>query len=106
VQFSGAIVCAGAIAASGLIADQIGRRKALLISAGLTVARPEPRGHRAGGLAVGQAEQREAGRDVHGLAVFGAGFAPLVALSLSAEYGLACVGLYLLSGAVCTIVWP
>ncbi|MFZ5335280.1 hypothetical protein ACOY9E_24020, partial [Enterobacter asburiae] len=29
------IVCAGAVAASGLIADQIGRRNALLLSSGL-----------------------------------------------------------------------
>lgn len=36
--------------------------------------------------------------------LFGAGFAPLVALSLSARYGLACVGLYLLSGAVVSLL--
>jgi MFS family permease len=33
----------------------------------------------------------------------GAGFAPLVALGLSAEFGLALTGAYLLSGAVCTL---
>jgi MFS family permease len=33
----------------------------------------------------------------------GAGFAPLVALGVSAYYGLAYVGLYLLSGAVCSL---
>jgi MFS family permease len=33
----------------------------------------------------------------------GAGFAPLVALGVSAHFGLAYVGLYLLSGAVCSL---
>ncbi len=33
----------------------------------------------------------------------GAGFAPLVALGVSSQFGLAYVGLYLLSGAVCTL---
>ncbi|RVU21651.1 MFS transporter [Methylobacterium oryzihabitans] len=135
VQFSGAIVCAGAIAASGLIADQIGRRKALLISAGLiglfalaSTLAPLIFGE----SAIGQTMYVTTGFALLGLSygqtagavtsrlgaryrytgaaltsdlawLFGAGFAPLVALSLSAEYGLACVGLYLLSGAVCTI---
>jgi len=35
--------------------------------------------------------------------LIGAGFAPLVALGLSAHFGLSYVSLYLLSGAVCTI---
>ena len=34
----------------------------------------------------------------------GAGFAPLVALALSAKFGLGAVSLYLLSGVVCTLV--
>jgi len=34
----------------------------------------------------------------------GAGFAPLVALGLSARFGLGAVSLYLLSGAVCTLL--
>jgi len=33
----------------------------------------------------------------------GAGFAPLVALGVSSQFGLAYVGLYLLSGAVCSL---
>ena len=33
----------------------------------------------------------------------GAGFAPLVALGLSAHFGLAYVSIYLLSGAVCSL---
>ncbi len=36
--------------------------------------------------------------------LIGAGFAPLVALTLSSRLGLAWVGLYLLSGAICTLV--
>lgn len=36
--------------------------------------------------------------------LFGAGFAPLAALALSAWLGLPAAGLYLLSGAVCTIL--
>ncbi len=35
--------------------------------------------------------------------LFGAGFAPLVALTLSSRFGLAWVGVYLLSGAICTL---
>ncbi|HEY0571346.1 MAG TPA: MFS transporter, partial [Enterovirga sp.] len=35
VQCSGALICGGAIVASGLIADQVGRRMLLLLSAGL-----------------------------------------------------------------------
>ncbi len=35
--------------------------------------------------------------------LFGAGFAPLVALGLSAHFGLAYVSVYLLSGAACTL---
>ena len=35
--------------------------------------------------------------------LIGAGFAPLVALFLSQRYGLAMIGVYLLSGAVCTL---
>lgn len=35
--------------------------------------------------------------------LLGAGFAPLVALTVSSEFGLAWVGIYLLSGALCTL---
>ena len=34
----------------------------------------------------------------------GAGFAPLVALCLASRFGLWAVGLYLLSGVICTLV--
>ncbi len=36
--------------------------------------------------------------------LFGAGFAPLVALALSVRFGLVFAGAYLLSGAVCTLI--
>jgi MFS family permease len=36
--------------------------------------------------------------------MFGAGFAPLAALLLSTWFGLFAAGLYLLSGAVCTLI--
>ncbi|MFZ1181562.1 MAG: MFS transporter [Herbaspirillum sp.] len=36
--------------------------------------------------------------------LIGAGFAPLVALGVSTQFGLAYVGIYLLSGAVCSLV--
>jgi MFS family permease len=36
--------------------------------------------------------------------LFGAGFAPLVALILSSQFGLIAAGAYLLSGAVCTLL--
>lgn len=36
--------------------------------------------------------------------LIGAGFAPLVALGVSTQFGLAYVGLYLLSGAVCSLI--
>jgi hypothetical protein len=36
--------------------------------------------------------------------LIGAGFAPLVALSLSSQFGIALAGAYLLSGAVCTLL--
>ena len=36
----------------------------------------------------------------------GAGFAPLVALFLASRFGLWSVGLYLLSGVICTPILP
>jgi hypothetical protein len=35
--------------------------------------------------------------------LLGAAFAPLIALGLSAQFGLVAVSLYLLSGALCTL---
>ncbi|MCG7360374.1 MFS transporter [Roseomonas sp. ACRSG] len=136
VQTSGAFICAGAIVASGLIADQMGRRKLLIISAGLiavfaicsTIAPLIIEENAIGqtiyvnagfallGLSYGQSSGAVTSRldprfrytgaaltsDLSWL--LGAGFAPLIVLFLSARYGLACVGLYLLSGAVTTLL--
>lgn len=136
VQCSGAMICAGAIVASGLIADQVGRRKLLILSAGLiavfavcsTIAPLIVDEN-----AIGQTIYVNAGFALLGLSygqssgavtsalerrfrytgaaltsdiawLFGAGFAPLIVLFLSARYGLAMVGLYLLSGAVTTLI--
>ena len=136
VQCSGAFICAGAVVASGLIADQIGRRMLLLFAAGLIavfaigsiiaplIVEENAIGQtiyvNAGflllGLSYGQSsgavtsrlEQRyryTGAALTNDLAwLLGAGFAPLIVLFLSARYGLACVGLYLLSGAVTTLL--
>jgi MFS family permease len=136
VQFSGAIVCAGAIAASGLIADQIGRRNCLIMSSSLigffavgSIIAPLLFGESAIGqtiyvtigfmllgLAYGQTAGAVSARlgnhyRYTGAALtsdfawlLGAGFAPLVALFLSQRYGLAMIGVYLLSGAACSLV--
>ena len=136
VQFSGAIVCAGAVAASGLIADRIGRRNILLLSAGLigvfacgSILAPLIFGETAigqtvyvniGFMLLGLSYGQTAGAVTSRLGqryrytgaaltsdlawLFGAGFAPLVVLYLSTEYGLAVVGVYLLSGALATLL--
>jgi MFS family permease len=136
VQCSGAMICAGGVVASGLIADLIGRRRLLMLSASLiavfavcsTIA---PLLFEEG--AIGQTIYVNAGFALLGLSygqssgavtsrleqrfrytgaaltsdfawLLGAGFAPLVVLFLSQRYGLWCVGLYLLSGAVTTLI--
>lgn len=135
VQSAGAVVGAGAIVTSGLIADQIGRRNTLMLSGALiglfslsSVIAPLLFGDsQAGqtiyviigfgllGLAYGQTagalassfgtQYRYTGAALTSdLAwLIGAGFAPLVALTVSSQIGLAGVGLYLLSGALCTL---
>ena len=136
VQVAGAIVCSGAIVMSGLVADQIGRKTLLSISAALiglfalgSIAAPLLFGDSLAGqtmyvivgfgllgLSYGQTSGAVASNfDSHyrytGSAVvsdfawlIGAAFAPLVALTVSSRLGLAWVGLYLLSGAICTLV--
>ncbi|WP_201836291.1 MFS transporter [Microvirga zambiensis] len=136
VQCSGAFICAGAVVASGLIADQIGRRMLLMISAGLIaifaicsiiaplIVEENAIGQtiyvNAGFLLLGLSYGQSSGAVTSQLAqryrytgaaltndlawLLGAGFAPLIVLFLSARYGLACVGLYLLSGAVTTLI--
>lgn len=136
VQMAGAVICAGAIITSGLIADQIGRRRQLILSAALvglfsvsSIIAPLLFGDSLAGqtvyviigfgllgLSYGQTagavassfgvQYRYTGAALtHDFAwLIGAGFAPLVALTLSSEFGLAWVGLYLLSGTICTLV--
>ncbi|SMO42845.1 MFS transporter [Paracoccus laeviglucosivorans] len=122
-----------AIIASGVIADRIGHRKllyrgAIAIAVFSLVAPLLLLGSKFGeaiymtigaiilGLSFGQssgavASLFQASRRYTGSAVvsdlawlFGAGFAPLAALALSAWLGLWAAGLYLLSGAICTIL--
>jgi len=133
VQVIGALLAAVAIMFSGWLADRIGRRILLGTMAVLiglfSFATPWLLG--AGtvgnnlflltsfillGLSYGQASgtvtsnftprYRYTGAALSAdLAwLMGAGFAPLVALGLSARFGLGAVSLYLLSGAVCTLL--
>ena len=129
----GAIVCVLAIVASGIIADKVGRRAVLGVSAVLIGAYSgfAPQllsGGQLGeavymiggfillGLAFGQStgvvngnfrtEHRYTGAAIVSNSAWfiGAGFAPLVALFLASRFGLWSVGLYLLSGVICTLV--
>ena len=133
VQIVGAFLAAAAIMVSGWLADRVGRRNllgtmAVLIGA-FSLVTPWLLG--AGqvgnnvflllgfvllGLSYGQAsgtvtanfspQYRYTGAALSAdLAwLVGAGFAPLVALALSAKFGLGAVSLYLLSGVVCTLL--
>ena len=132
VQMVGAVLGAAGIVASGLLADRIGRRFTLgglaaVIAAFSGFAPTLLDGGRIGqdifilvgfvilGLSYGQAagavtsnfapKYRYVGAaltaDVAWL--IGAAFAPLVALGLSAHFGLAYVSVYLLSGAIATL---
>ncbi|MDP1027317.1 MFS transporter [Sphingomonas sp. KR1UV-12] len=132
IEAVGAVVGVLAILASGLIADRVGRRAVLGVSAVLIGAysgfAPQLLG--AGGwgeavymiggfallgLAFGQSsglvndrfpsQHRYTGAAIvaNSAWLIGAGFAPLVALFLATEFGLWAVGAYLLSGAACTL---
>ncbi|WP_343715107.1 MFS transporter [Inquilinus sp.] len=131
-EFAGAILGAVMIVVSGLIADRTGRRTILAICAVLIAifsfvtplllgGGPTARslfvilGFGLLGLSFGQAagavasnfpnaDRYTASALTSDLAwMVGAGFAPLVALALASHFGLALVGAYLLSGAVCTL---
>ena len=132
IQVVGGFLCAGGIVASGLLADRYGRRRMLgtlatLIAVFSGFAPTLLDGGTLGqdvfillgftllGLSYGQAagavtsnfssRYRYTGAaltsDIAWL--MGAAFAPLVALGLSAHFGLGYVSLYLLSGAACTL---
>ena len=129
----GAIICVLAILGSGFLADRVGRRAVLGVSAALIGAYSgfAPQLLDAGevgealyllggfvllGLSFGQssgavnnalpAHHRYTGAAIVGNSAWfiGAGFAPLVALFLATRVGLWSVGLYLLSGVLCTLV--
>jgi MFS family permease len=132
IEIIGAVVCALAMLISGIIADHVGRRVVLGVSAAFIAAYSgfAPQLLHAGGLgetlymltgfallglSFGQSsgavndsfssERRYTGAaTTANLAwLIGAGFAPLVALTLASQFGLWSVGLYLLSGALCTL---
>lgn len=132
LEAAGAAVCVLAILASGLIADRTGRRAVLGVSALLigVFSGFAPQLLGAGplgetfymtsgflllGLAFGQSSgvvngnfqprYRYTGAAIVSNSAWflGAGFAPLVALFLAANFGLWSVGLYLLSGVACTL---
>jgi MFS family permease len=132
IQMIGAALAAIGVIVSGVIADRFGRRTTLGVLACLiavfsafvpTLMNGGDFGHDVFillgfsllGLSYGQAagavtanfpaKYRYTGAALTSdLAwLVGAGFAPLVALGLSAHFGLAYVSLYLLSGAVCSL---
>jgi MFS family permease len=132
IQMLGAVLAAAGVVASGLIADRVGRRTTLGALAALIAVFSffVPwllTGGEAGenafillgftllGLSYGQAagavtanfpaRYRYTGAALTSdLAwLVGAGFAPLVALAVAANFGLVYVGVYLLSGAVCSM---
>jgi MFS family permease len=133
VQIVGAFLAMIGTIVSGVIADRVGRRKtlgALAVLIGIfslfapyLLGGSEARqdvfilvGFTLLGLSYGQASGTvtsnfETKYRYTGAALtsdfawlFGAAFAPLVALGLSDEFGLVAVSVYLLSGAVCTLV--
>jgi len=132
IQVVGAFLAAGGIVASGWIADRVGRRRALgtlavMIAVFSGFAPTLLGGGTLGqnvfmlvgfvllGLSYGQASGTVTSNFIRkyrytGAALtadlawlIGAAFAPLVALGLSANFGLAYVSVYLLSGAACTL---
>ncbi len=133
VQVIGAAVGVCAVVISGLLADRIGRRSQLGIAAiliavfsfvGPILIGSGNSGQDAYviigfgvlGLSFGQASGAVSFRFGRGYRytgaaltsdlawLVGAGFAPLVALTVSSQFGLHFVGYYLLSGAVCTLI--
>ncbi|NYD89024.1 MFS transporter [Sphingomonas melonis] len=132
IELVGAGVCLISVALSGVIADLIGRRKLLGVSAVLIGAfsgfAPQLLGQGPAGewvymvlgfvllgLSFGQSSgvtngrfsprHRYTGAGTTATAAWfiGAGFAPLAALLLASRFGLIAVGAYLLSGALCTL---
>ncbi|HEU0045259.1 MFS transporter [Sphingomonas sp.] len=132
IEAGGAVIGLLAMVASGVIADRVGRRAVLGVSAVLigVYSGFAPQLLNAGpwgevlymgtgfvllGLAFGQssgvvndrfpAHSRYTGAAIVANSAWflGAGFAPLIALFLASRVGLWSVGLYLLSGVICTL---
>jgi MFS family permease len=132
IEIVGAAVGVVAVMLSGIIADRVGRRTLLGVSAVLIGAysgfAPQLLGKGPAGewvymilgfillgLSFGQssgavngsfsAKHRYTGAGTTATAAWfiGAGFAPLAALTLASNFGLLSVGAYLLSGAACTL---
>ena len=132
IEAAGAMVCVLAMLASGVIADRVGRRAVLGVSAVLIGAYSGFAPQLLGAGQFGEAAYMLGGFVLLGLAFgqssgvvnasfspnyrytgaaivansawfIGAGFAPLVALFLASRFGLWSVGLYLLSGVLCTL---
>ncbi|MFG1423557.1 MFS transporter [Roseixanthobacter liquoris] len=133
IEIVGAVFGIGAIVASGFVADRVGRRNLLgATAAAIAVfsgfAPQLLNGGVVGetafmvlgfvllGLSFGQASGAVASNFARNYRytasaltndfawLFGAGFAPLVALALSSSFGLISAGAYLLSGAICTLL--
>jgi len=133
VELVGAVLCALAIPVSGLVADRIGRRRtlgslaiAIAVFSGFAPSLLDGSawaqdafifiGFILLGLSYGQAagtvtsnflprfRYTGAALTADFAWLLGAAFAPLVALGLSVRFGLIAVSLYLLSGAICTLV--
>jgi MFS family permease len=132
LEMLGAVVAFFAIAVSGSLADRIGRRKMLGVSATLIAIFSFFAPFLLGGGRIGEAAFMVIGFAILGLSfgqasgavtsnfspryrytgaaltsdlswLVGAGFAPLVALAVTSQLGLITIGGYLLSGAVCTL---
>jgi len=133
IEMTGAAVGVGAIVASGIIADRVGGRTMLGVTAGAIAAFSGFAPQLLNGGDVGEATFMLLGFILLGLSfgqssgavassfpishrytgsaltadfawLFGAGFAPFVALILASRFGLIAAGAYLLSGAICTLV--
>jgi MFS family permease len=133
IEMLGAAVGVAAIIASGIISDRVGRRTLLGVTAGAIAAFSGFAPQLLNGGDIGEAIFMFLGFILLGLSfgqssgavastfpiahrytgsalttdfawLFGAGFAPFVALILASRFGLMAAGAYLLSGAICTLV--
>lgn len=133
IELLGALLCAAAMPLSGLMADRIGRRRTLgtlaMLIAAFSVVTPWLLGGGSAGqdafiligfVLLGLSYGQSAGSVTSNFLpkfrytgaaltadlawLVGAAFAPLIALGLSARFGLVAVSVYLLAGAACTLL--